>query len=296
MKRKAEILLCVLAGLGTTSPAVLAQESSTAGVLKAEIAPQAVAEALTALARQSGLQIIYGTDIVQGLRSNGAPAGLSASETLERVLDGTGLTYEFLNDHTVTIVRRPASSAALTRTSLPTQAEADDAGRIEEIVVTATKRAESLSKVPASIAVVAADEIDRRGLVSAEDYLRGIPGVSQVANQTGAAIVIRGIETSPQAQNFSAGTTVATYFGETPTTNSAGLGGGSNVDLKLVDIERVEVLRGPQGTAFGNSSLGGAVRTIPVAPKLNAAEGKVGVGYSVTSGTGGDNTMVQATG
>ncbi|MBL8264951.1 TonB-dependent receptor, partial [Steroidobacter sp.] len=47
---------------------------------------------------------------------------------------------------------------------------------------------------------------------------------------------------------------------------------------------------------FGNSSLGGAVRTIPVAPKLNAAEGKVGVGYSVTSGTGGDNTMVQATG
>lgn len=295
MKRKAGVLLWVLAGLGTTPLDVLAQASPAAGILKGDIAPQTVAEALTALARQSGLQIIYGADTVQGLRSKGAPAGLSASETLERVLDGTGLTYEFLNDHTVTIVRQPATSASLSSTP-QARDDVEEVGRIEEVIVTATKRAESLSKVPASIAVVGAEEIDRRGLVSAEDYLRGIPGVSQVANQTGAAIVIRGIETSPQAQNFSAGTTVATYFGETPTTNSAGLGGGSNVDLKLVDIERIEVLRGPQGTAFGNSSLGGAVRTIPVAPKLNLTEGKVGVGYSATSGTGGDNTMVQAVG
>lgn len=169
-------------------------------------------------------------------------------------------------------------------------------GPLEEIVVTATKRAENILSVPISIAAVTAEDIDRRGLISSEDYLRGIAGVSQLRDGVGQSIIIRGIETTPTNQNFAAGTTVATYFGETPTTNTAGLGGGSNVDLKLVDVERVEVLRGPQGTAFGNSSLGGAVRTIPVAPKLNALEGRVAAGYSVTSGSGGDNNSMELIG
>lgn len=164
---------------------------------------------------------------------------------------------------------------------------------LEEVIVTATKRAESIQDVPISIAAITADEIDRRGLVSAEDYLRGIPGVNQTTDPVGSSIIIRGVETSPSYQNYSSGTTVATYFGETPITNSAGLAANSNVDIKLVDIERVEVLRGPQGTAFGNSSLGGAVRTIPVAPQLSEFGGKLGVGYSSTSGYGSDNTMMQ---
>ena len=63
-----------------------------------------------------------------------------------------------------------------------------------------------------------------------------------------------------------------------------------------MDIERVEVLRGPQGTTFGNSSIGGAVRTIPVAPKLDQFEGKMAVGYSVTGDTGGDNYNIQGVG
>jgi outer membrane receptor protein involved in Fe transport len=177
--------------------------------------------------------------------------------------------------------------------SSETSSEASSDSKLEEIVVTATKRAEKIQDVPLSIAAVTAEDIDRRGLVSAEDYLRGIPGVNQSSEQYGQSIVIRGIESSPSFQNAAAGTTVATYFGETPTTNSAGLTGNSSIDLKLVDIERVEVLRGPQGTAFGNSSLGGAVRTLPVAPKLDQFEGKIGVGYSITSGSGDDNNMIQ---
>lgn len=168
------------------------------------------------------------------------------------------------------------------------------ASRMEEVIVTARKRAENIQDVPISIAVVTSDEINRRGLVSGEDYLRGIPGVSQTAGNQGQAVVIRGIATDLRIQNFGSGSTVAQYFGETPTTSSAGLLGGSNVDVKLVDIERVEVLRGPQGTAFGNASMGGAVRTIPVAPKLGLFEGTVGAGYSLTSGTGGDNYNFQA--
>ncbi len=183
------------------------------------------------------------------------------------------------------------------KTSPQDAAEASTDGRIQEILVTATKRAENISDVPMSITAITADEIDRRGLFNAADYLRGIPGANQVeGGPFGQAVIIRGIETSTTSQNFNSGTTTATYFGETPTTSSSGLAGNSNVDIKLVDIERVEVLRGPQGTAFGSSSLGGAVRTIPVAPKLDRTEGKVGVGYSSTAGDGGDNYNIQAVG
>ena len=162
-----------------------------------------------------------------------------------------------------------------------------------DIIVTATRRSETVLDVPISIAVLTADEIGKRGLVSAEDYLRGIPGVNQTSDPVGSSIIIRGLETSPSFQNFSSGTTVATYFGETPITNSGGLAANTNVDIKLVDIERIEVLRGPQGTSFGDSSLGGAVRVIPARPKTDKVEGHVGAGYSHTGGYGGDNYMLQ---
>jgi iron complex outermembrane receptor protein len=167
---------------------------------------------------------------------------------------------------------------------------------LDEVLVTAQKRTERLRDVPVSISVVTANDIDRRGLFNGEDYLRGIPGASELDSTRGGMIVIRGMETAPNNQNFFAGSTTATYFGETPTTGSGGVSGNMNVDLKLVDVERVEVLRGPQGTAFGSASIGGAVRTIPVAPKLDDVEAKIVGVYSNTSGTGGDNYTVQAVG
>jgi iron complex outermembrane recepter protein len=85
---------------------------AAASPLQEQIAPQPVSTALAILARQSGLQLIYGSETVKGLQSKGSPPGLSAREALGRVLDGTGLTYEFLNDHTVTIVAPATGSAA----------------------------------------------------------------------------------------------------------------------------------------------------------------------------------------
>ncbi|WP_338426652.1 TonB-dependent receptor [Sphingopyxis kveilinensis] len=168
--------------------------------------------------------------------------------------------------------------------------ESDESG---EIVVTATKRAERILDVPISVAAISGESLENRGAKGMDDYLAGVPGVSfQERSAVENAIVIRGIETSPQAQNFGAGTTVATYFGETPTTTSAGLLGGAGLDLKLVDIERVEVLRGPQGTSFGNSSLGGAVRTIPKAPNVGQFEGSISGTVSQTAKRGSTNTMI----
>ncbi|HEY5760183.1 MAG TPA: TonB-dependent receptor [Steroidobacter sp.] len=198
------------------------------------------------------------------------------------------LSAALLSAFGATIISTPSNAQSQSNTGTDTASRS-----LEEIIVTATKRAESIQDVPISIAAITADDIDRRGLVSAEDYLRGIPGVNQTTDPVGSSIIIRGVETSPSYQNYSSGTTVATYFGETPTTNSAGLAANSTVDIKLVDIERVEVLRGPQGTAFGNSSLGGAVRIIPAMPKLDEFGGKVGIGYSSTGGYGSDNNMME---
>lgn len=173
--------------------------------------------------------------------------------------------------------------------------KADARGRqarsIEEIVVTATRRAEAILDVPISITAITADDIDRRGLADAGDYLRGIPGVNQTDSANGQTILIRGIASSAHAPS-----TAATYFGETPTTFTAGPAGGEAIDIKLIDIDRVEVLRGPQGTAFGSSSFAGAVRTIPVAPEVAQTQIKVGAGYSATSGTGGGNYDFHAIG
>ncbi len=301
--------------------ALPAESPATAG---AAIAPQPLIKALDEFVVRTGMQVVYRSELAADVHSKGADSGLSPEKMLEQLLRDTGLRFEFINSNTVAIrgpegskvsqagrkqhflvlAQNDATAGAQSRSASPQNkagADTQPAGdsvqpddKLQEIVVTAQKREQRLQDVPISISVVSANEINRRGLVSAEDYLRAIPGVNQTTRPQGQAIIIRGIETSPQSQNFSSGTTVATYFGETPTTNTAGTGGDTNIDIKLVDIERVEVLRGPQGTAFGNSALGGAVRTIPIAPKLDRFEGRVAANYLVTSGSGGDDHMGQA--
>ncbi len=326
----ASAICCAAAALASATEVDASIRKSTS------IPAQALEPALHIFAKERDLQVVYRSEVVGNLQTAGATGELTANEALKQLLSGTGLTFQYLDDRTVTIVPaasgaapagngKPVSSQLMDnakrmrlaqarsygagsetladatpgddKQSAEGQAEGAQSGKLEEVVVTATRREQRLQDVPVSIAVLTADDINRRGLVGAADYLRGIPGVNQVdgAAVGGQAIVIRGIEANPAYQNFQGGPNAATYFGETPTTGSAGLG-GSNVDIKLVDVERVEILRGPQGTAFGNSSMGGAVRTIPVAPKLDTFEGKFGAGYSSTSGSGGTNYQFQGVG
>ncbi len=186
------------------------------------------------------------------------------------------------------------NSASAPRSSSETAAGDADLKSIQEVIVTATKREQRLQDVPMSIAVISNQDIERRGFIGMEDYLRSIPGVNQIDNGAMSnAIVIRGVATSLEFENgFTGGPTVATYFDESPITGGGGITGGG-IDLRPVDIERIEVLRGPQGTTYGSASLGGAVRIIPVKPKLDAFGAKVGAAYSDTSGFGSDNSMMQ---
>jgi outer membrane receptor protein involved in Fe transport len=162
-----------------------------------------------------------------------------------------------------------------------------------DIVVTAQRREQRLQDVPMSITVIGNKDIERRDLRGMEDYLRGIPGTNQI--DTGSqsnAIVIRGITTAPMSENVTSGSTVGTYFGETPITGAGGLG-ASGIDIRPVDLARIEVLRGPQGVTFGSATLSGALRIIPVRPRLDKFEGRISATASETAKRGSDNSMVQ---
>ena len=139
--------------------------------------------------------------------------------------------------------------------------DAATTGALEEIVVTATRREESISRVPISITAINQDAIDQKGIKDFSDIVRFTPGVAFDSSQTNQ-ISIRGISSSGGS-----GTT-GIYIDDTPI-QIRNLGFNSDDTLvKLFDLDRVEVLRGPQGTLFGAGSEGGTVRYITVQPSL----------------------------
>src|SRR6202044_3194930 len=134
-------------------------------------------------------------------------------------------------------------------------------GGLEEIVVTATRHEESLSKVPVSVTALTQDAMDERGIKDFQDVARFTPGVS-IDNTGTNAISIRGISSSAGA-----GTT-GIYIDDTPI-QMRSLGFNPDDTLpKTFDLDRVEVLRGPQGTLFGAGSEGGTVRYLLTQPSL----------------------------
>lgn len=140
-----------------------------------------------------------------------------------------------------------------------------------EIVVTASRRSEDVTKVPYNISVVGGQELDRRGVANFEDLTRQIPNLN--VNSAGARSlnaqrpVMRGLNASSTNRQGAANeqAPVATYLGNVPFGNL----------FAVDDVERVEVLRGPQGTLYGAGALGGAVRILPNEPELGKFTGSV---------------------
>ncbi|MBB3033860.1 TonB-dependent receptor [Alteriqipengyuania lutimaris] len=131
------------------------------------------------------------------------------------------------------------------------------------IIVTATRRAESVQDIPLNITAVGGEQIEEQGLTELSDLLPFVPGINIVdrGGRQGNPIIVRGLNLDGIGSgdgNNDGGGTVATYIGEIPLF----------VDLKLNDLERVEVLLGPQGTLYGAGTLGGAIRYIPVKPQF----------------------------
>ncbi len=140
---------------------------------------------------------------------------------------------------------------------------------LEEVVVTATKRAENLQDVPLSVAALAEEKLDQLNIANFDDYIRYLPGVNSAGRGPGqSSVFIRGMATDSSDQtSIEIGApvpNVALYLDEQPVGS-----GGRNLDVYAADIARVEVLPGPQGTLFGASSQAGTIRLITNKPVYN---------------------------
>ena len=150
-----------------------------------------------------------------------------------------------------------------------------------EIVVTATKRSEPLQSVPIAISAVTGESLQKMGATDFAGYARSIPSLSFTDTGTGQSVVaIRGINPSVGAG------AVHFYIDETPIPVSQGNYGGGQLNPKLVDVDRVEVLRGPQGTLYGAGSVGGTIRLIPNAPDPNHFSGAAQLNGTTIKGGG----------
>jgi outer membrane receptor protein involved in Fe transport len=153
------------------------------------------------------------------------------------------------------------------------------------VVVTANKRAEKLQDVPMAVSAVTGEDLKRSGAVSFADYATQVPGLNIISTSQGQTqLVLRGI-TSGSGQ---ANAAVSTYINDAPYGSSTVYAGGGLLtpDLDPADLERIEVLRGPQGTLYGANSLGGLVKFVTAKPDASHAFGYVSAGYSSVSGGG----------
>lgn len=152
-----------------------------------------------------------------------------------------------------------------------------------EIIITAQKREEKILDIPQSVTVVGGDTLERQHSVTFSDYLDQVPGLSLVQSQPGQGrLVLRGVNTGGVSS------TVAVYVDETPFGSSTGLVNGAALagDFDTFDIARLEVLRGPQGTLYGASSLGGVLKFVTNAPQLGEFNGRARAGLEFVDGGG----------
>ena len=168
----------------------------------------------------------------------------------------------------------------------------DDTIELDQIIVTSTRREMRLQDVPISVSVLSQNQLDRQGLNSFLDFAEQIPslGFNNSGGPTFQTLSLRGVGVaSGGTAGAGSASTVAVYLDETPVV--APFSRNATIQPILFDIQRVEVLRGPQGTLFGASSMGGAIRYITNKPDPSGFDARVTSELSITEG-GGENYSI----
>jgi outer membrane receptor protein involved in Fe transport len=246
----AEVLAAAAVG---APPAVMGppagSQAATPAILVGAIPARPLKEALTAFADQTGLQLVYVSGIVRGQKSHRVRAGLSPERALAKLLQGTGVRYEYLTPNTIRILANTPKQSLVPADSEP-----------EEIIVTASRREESVQNVPITIQVMTERTLANLNAATFEEFVGYLPGVTAHGvgpNQNN--IYVRGLgagQTGIQGSGFiETFSSVAVYLDEQSVQVP-----GRNLDIYTADLERIEVLEGPQGTLFGAGAEAGVLR------------------------------------
>lgn len=172
------------------------------------------------------------------------------------------------------VTTKPATDAVAT-------AEPAGIATTGEIIVTALKRSTTIQTTPISISAVTEKSLRHLGATSIQDYYRTVPNLQvEGSSPTSRRLTLRGVRSAGEA-------TVGLYYDETPLTGPAGTtadASSTTADINLFDVERVEVLRGPQGTLYGSGSMGGTLRVIMNKPDSHKYSGEIDTQGTTTEG------------
>lgn len=270
------------------------------------IPPQSLSAALLKFSEQADIQVMTASVDIADRASPGASGEKTAREALESLLEGTGLRYRKVSEDAVAIEPVGALVAPVSAASQPTNirlAQADSNGErrdsgasttatavedqslgLEEVIVTARKSAERLIDVPLAITAFTADEISRAGIESMDDVAMATPGLNfiSVLGEGLPTPVIRGVAPN----NISAESSASIFV------DGVYISGREGLNFSQLDLERIEVVKGPQSAIYGRNSFSGAINFITASPTdvwTNRLEATVGtddkyVGKMVLSG------------
>lgn len=297
-----------------------------AGRQKVDVPAGDLAIALEALAKQSGAEYIYDVHRLRGITTQGVHGELTAEQALAKLLEGTKLRMtahesgailisDAQGDEPVKTTAEPPQLGVMRLAQAeqgdfsPSSAEdqrdkntenlksdsaaGDSDNKLEEVVVTAQRRIESLQGVAMSISVLGGAELDRSTASSVATVLNNTPSISLNAQTGGivggSVISLRGVSNSSYREGGAS--TVAYYVDGTP----YGLIRSATIplDANPYDLERIEVLRGPQGTLYGANALNGVIRVITHDADPNNFDAKARAYVSNTE-SGGLNSGVDA--
>jgi iron complex outermembrane recepter protein len=217
------------------------------------VRPQPLATAIIEFSKQSEVQILASGEKLNGVSSPGVSGRMSVERALSALLAGTGFSFRDAGRGTVTLIRTEEADR---------RGEARGVHKAESIVVTAQKRDERALDVPISIVAMGSRELELRKITSLDDLGLAVPGLAiQGSGSYQRRINLRGISNTFGSNS----STVGLYLDEVPVTSRS----FQQLDLRTFDLERVEVLRGPQGTLYGEGSMGGTIRFITKNPQLD---------------------------
>ena len=275
-------------------------------------------DALLQWGNQTGMQVMMSTGTVRNAKVQAVQGTTRAATVLSTLLKGAGLSYT-VDGNTVRVIQAttvtPPAPLRLSDSSNAmsdlgegtlnksqddihtkegdfqiaqlgaTPNQNDSHGKsMEEVTVTAQKRAERLQDVPISISVVGGEDLDKSTFSGVTEALNTVPGVSAFANQfqtSGTLLSFRGV--GPGSYSGGGTSTVAYYLDSVP----FGMIYSAVVpDPNVYDLQQIEVLRGPQGTLYGANALNGVVRVLTASPDLNSFDFKTRGVLSTTEGGG----------
>jgi outer membrane receptor protein involved in Fe transport len=286
------VIVFWLCALGAVAAVSAAEPSS----VRFDIPAQSLESALLTFSQQARVQLVVADETIKGLRTRGVRGEYSAHEALTRLLQGSGLSYRVTDERTIAISTARSSHRTSDASGWTHLAQAEvlsdapassleardsradsDISSVEQIVVTAQKRLERLQDVPVPVATLSGDVLVNSNQLRLEDYYSSIPGLSVTPAELGAPqVAVRGLTTGGNTNP-----TVGIVVDDVPYGSSTVLGGGFLApDFDPSDLARIEVLRGPQGTLYGASSLGGLIKYVSLEPSMEGVTGHLQAGLS----------------